>query len=113
MKQGSRGFTLIELLIVIVVIAILAAIAYPTYSSQVRKTARKEAAGIMLEMAGRLERIRTQTFAYSDIADQDTSRYQISMAAEGDGSGYTITATPTGDQASDPCGVITLNAKGV
>lgn len=112
MKQVTRGFTLIELMIVVVVIAILAAIAYPTYSHQVRKTARKEAAGIMLDTAARLERIRTQTFTYPDITPESTNRYTITMEVLDSGAGYLVTATPLSDQVDDRCGVITLNEKG-
>ena len=112
MRQVSRGFTLIELMIVIVIIAILAAIAYPTYSAQVRKTARKEAAGLMLDVAGRLERIRSQKFAYEVIVPESTRRYDITVESEDAGS-YLITATPVGDQNSDPCGIATLNQRGV
>lgn len=114
MKQGFRGFTLIELMIVVVVIAILAAIAYPSYTNQVRKTARKEAAGMMLEAAVRLERIRSQTFSYpAAMTPESPPRYAITMTQDDSGAGFTLTATPSGDQANDMCGVITLNERGV
>lgn len=107
----SKGFTLIELMIVVVVVAILAVVAYPTYSSQVRKTARKEAIGKMLEMAGAMERIRSQTMAYQDIPDQTLPRYNFTVTVP-DGRSYSISAAPVGDQQADPCGTLGLDHKG-
>ena len=112
MKKGFGGFTLIELLIVILVIAILAAIAYPNYTTQVRETARREVIGVMLEMAGRMERIRSQQLSYQEIADETTRRYTISVGGTAGGATFTITATPSSDQASDTCGTIELNQRG-
>ena len=112
MNPKSRGFTLLELMIAVVVVAILATIAYPSYSTQVRKTARKEAIGLMLDMAGRMERIRSQHMSYQDIGDQATTRYALTVDVQDDGRSYLITATPSGDQQEDPCGVATLDQKG-
>lgn len=111
MKQAFRGFTLIELMIVIVVIAILAAIAYPSYSQQVRKTARKETAGLMLDVAGRMERIRSQKLQYEAIVPDSPPRYDITVDVD-DPATYLITAAPKGDQAHDLCGTLTLNHRG-
>lgn len=108
----SRGFTLIELMIAVVIVAILAAMAYPSYSSQVRKTARKEAIGKMLEMAGAMERIRSQKMAYQDIPDQTTPRYNITVTVDADARGYSISATPDTHQQADPCGTLGLDHKG-
>lgn len=110
MKQ--QGFTLIELMIVVMIVAVLAAIAYPSYSNHVRKTARKEAASIMLDMAGRMERIRSQTFTYQDIDDQTTPRYTVAVGIVDGGKGFTVTATPSGDQQEDPCGTVVLDHQG-
>ena len=107
-----KGFTLLELMIVIVVIAILAAIAYPSYLEQVRKTGRKEVIGIMLDAAGRMERIRSQVFKYRAITAPTDDRYGIVVDVSDDGKTYTITATPSGDQANDSCGEIELNNQG-
>jgi type IV pilus assembly protein PilE len=111
MGPAAKGFTLIELMIVVVVVSILAMIAYPTYSSHVRKTARKEAAGVMLDVAGRMERIRSQKLAYEAFTPESTQRYSIAVEVP-DGTQFTITATPTADQTGDTCGTITLNHRG-
>jgi type IV pilus assembly protein PilE len=112
MGPAKKGFTLIELMIVVAIVSILAMIAYPSYNSHVRKTARKEAAGVMLDVAGRMERIRSQALAYQSFAPDSTRRYAITLNVAAGGTGYTITATPSADQASDTCGIITLNHQG-
>jgi type IV pilus assembly protein PilE len=84
----------------------------------VRKAARKEAAGVVLEVAGRLERIRSQLLSYpTDAADltplaQNTKRYGITVTSVNSGKGFTITAAPSGDQQKDPCGTITYDQTG-
>ena len=114
-----KGFTLVELMITLLVIAILAAISYPAYTSQVRKAARKEAAGAVLEVAGRLERYRSQLLKYptadADLSKftQNTKRYGITVTSANDGKEFTVTAAPTGDQGNDPCGTITYSQSGV
>lgn len=112
MRPVSKGFTLMELMIVVAVVAILAAIAYPSYSSHVRKTARKEAAGVMLEIAGRMERIRSQVLAYQAFTPASTPRYDITMEVPDGGAEFTIIATPTADQVDDTCGTIRLDSRG-
>ena len=106
-----------ELMITVVIIAVLASIAYPTYTSQVRKGARKEAVGVVLEVAGRLERIRSQLFAYPTEAAaqaavaQSTRRYTVTVSSTA--TTFTITATRSGDQVNDPCGDFTYTNTGV
>ena len=112
MERWERGFTLMELMIVVVIVSILAVIAYPSYLNHVRKAARKEALGVMLDAAGRLERTRSQLFRYQTLTVTDTNRYGLSIEVADDGASYTVTATPSGDQAEDPCGVMTLDNLG-
>lgn len=114
----TKGFTLIELMITVMIIAILAAIAYPAYTSQVRKGARKEAVGVVLEVAGRLERIRSQLFAYPTEATaqaavaQSTRRYTVAVTSA-TATTFTLTATPSGDQTNDACGTFTYTNTGM
>ena len=111
-RNAKQGFTLIELMIVVAIIAILALVGYPTYLDQVRKAARKEAAGKVLDTAGRMERIRSQKFEYQAVSDQTTDRYTITVDAS-DPTKFTVTATPTGDQTSDDCGTMEYTNAGV
>ena len=112
-QSRSAGFTLMELMIAVVIVAILAAVAIPTYSAHVRKTERKVAIGKILEIAGRLEQYKTQTFSYptGDDLTQFTlneKRYDIVAEAVDAGAGYKVTATPKAgsDQVNDQCGTL-------
>ena len=129
----KRGFTLIELLIAMAVVAILSAIAYPSYIDQVRKTRRADAQGALVELQNFMERFFTVNNCYQDKgADNScsatvdnanptlpfttaprtgTAYYNLSLSAIGP-SNYTLQATPTGPQASDPCGKLTLSDTG-
>lgn len=62
----QQGLSLIELLIVLAVTGILAAIAYPSYSDQLRRAARSEVVGLLHEAALRLERHRALTGQYAE-----------------------------------------------
>lgn len=116
-RGTTSGFTLTELMIVIAIVAILAAIAYPTYTHQVRAAARKEAVGVVLEVSGQLERIKSQLLVYptvaAELADlaQNTKRYAITVTSTN--VTFTVTATPSGDQASDLCGTFTYTNAGL
>lgn len=124
MRLKPSGFTLIELMVAVAVVGILAAIAYPSYSSSVMKSRRTDAKAKLLEVAQRQERFYTERNTYTTtLADlgypsgtlkSDNGHYTITAAASG-GAGntiansYTLTATPTGSQASDTkCGNFTL-----
>ncbi len=62
--RTQAGFTLIEMMIVAAVIAILAAIAYPSYTEQMRKSQRAEGKAALMRAAQLLERSFTQSGAY-------------------------------------------------
>jgi type IV pilus assembly protein PilE len=113
MKKQS-GFTLIELMIVIVIIGILAAIAYPSYQGALREARRGMAEGDLMAAAGFLERQYTTNPDYSS-ASMPTSfeaedHYNFSLTTSASGARFTLSATPTGDQASDYCGTLTLDS---
>ena len=126
----GRGFTLIELVIVVAIIAILASIAVPSYISYITKTRRNAASACLSEYANFMERFYTTNLRY----DQDTAGNGLDVttldldcaSAQRTGEFYrydgvltptefTLSATPTGVQASRDagCGTLGLDAAGV
>ncbi len=115
----TYGFNLVELMVVVSILAILAIIAYPTYTSHMTKTRRTNAMGLLLQDAAFLERCYTlngnynscTTLPYAQSPSSGTTiYYTISIAPGSPDSTYTLTATPTGVQATD--GNLTLDNTG-
>ena len=118
-----RGLSLVELLVVMAVLAILAAVGYPLYSEQVQKSRRGDAQGVLLDLANQLEQHRaTQPntgytgFVINDFAglwDAIDDAYDFTVALNvATPFNYTLTAAPTGGQAGDRCGNLTLDEMG-
>lgn len=63
LKQS--GFTLVELMIVVAIVGILAAVAMPSYNSYVIRSARINAQGEMLQLAGLQEKIYLNSNRYA------------------------------------------------
>ena len=136
MKQSQLGFTLIELMVTVAIVGILASIAYPSYQSSVMKSRRADTEGVLLGLANAMERNFTTTNSYCDAggtggasscgtATNDTGTpsiysiptatatyYTITISAA-TASSYTLSAAPTGAQANDSCGTLTLTQTGV
>jgi type IV pilus assembly protein PilE len=124
-SHRPRGFTLIELMITVAVVAILAAIAYPSYQEHVRKSRRAAAQGVLMDVASRQQQIFVDSRAYAaDLAGTGASVpvnvqavYAVSVAASAatptQPPAFVAMATPTGGQAEDRCGTLTINQAGV
>ena len=126
--RAGRGFTLIELMITVAVVAILAAVALPSYQEQVRRTHRADARQALMRLATAQERFYTNCNRYATALngaqstcsgldagaatiDSENGYYRISLA--GDGSSYTLTATPQKGQVADTkCGNLSLTDTG-
>ena len=118
------GFSLVELLITVLILTILTIFAYPNYLSQVTKTRRTDAMGVLVQDAAFMERFYTLNGCYNSVgadgicgtsddtkptppylqspASGNTVFYAISLAVGRTGSSYTLTADPSGTpQAAD------------
>ena len=130
MMKTQRGFTLVELMVVLVIIAILTTIAYPSYQEQVRKTRRADCAAALVGLAAAMERHFSTNSSYTGAAasgantgspaiyatqcplDGGAATYNLNISAATNTS-YTVTATPTGGQSGDKCGILTLSNTGL
>lgn len=116
--QRSRGFTLTELMIVVAIIGIVSAIAYPSYQSYTQKTRRAAAQAALTEAAAQQEQyyLNMKTYATSMAGmnmptTTDGGYYDLSVTAA-NATTYTLQAAPTGTQADDDCGTMTLTKGG-
>lgn len=112
----TKGFTLIELMITVAIVGILAMIAIPSYREQVAKSRRAEAMRGLGDLQLRQERWRsnhTSYGTYAQLGSPAVDNYTLSVSGVS-GTGYTLTATRAGSQASDRCGNFVLTvASGV
>jgi type IV pilus assembly protein PilE len=122
-KVRSRGFTLLELMIACAIVAILTAIAYPSYMTSVQKSRRGDATSALLGIASQMERYNTEKGTYATAtlgaappavyASVTMNGYYNLTLANLTATTYTAQATPTGAQATDPCGTMTYTESGV
>lgn len=121
-RRPQHGFTLIELMITVAIVALLAAVAYPSYTSHVKKSNRRAAQAQMLDIANRQQQFLLANKAYATKAQLTSSGYNLPSDLNGKydyditvGTGtvpaFTITFTASGTQASD--GSLTFNSEGV
>jgi type IV pilus assembly protein PilE len=141
MTKNKSGFTLIELIVAVAIIGILAAIAIPSYQESVQKSRRKDAQGALTSFANAMERQFTATGSYCNAATTDvtaggvtctnatgiptifsatspvdggTPAYNLDISVmNAGGTTFTLRAVPTGVQAGDTCGTMTLTSLGV
>jgi type IV pilus assembly protein PilE len=120
-----RGFTILEVAVVMAVAAILAAVAIPNYSEYVMRSHRSAVQSFISDVASRqsqffLDRRRYATTVGVDVDGLNMTapaevagRYTVAIAVvAGPPAGFQVTATPTGAQAADRCGVLTIDQAG-
>lgn len=118
--RRARGLTLIEVMVTLVIVGILTAIAYPSYSAQVGKGRRADAKQALVELAQRLERFYSENSTYLGAtlgaggiyATASAGGYYTLAIATQTATAFTVTATPTGNQASDACGTFSFDQAG-
>lgn len=119
--KKNRGFTLIELMIAVAVVGILASIAYPSYVAQVSKGRRADAQAALMNIAVRQQQMLLDTRSYAATVAALNITLPVSVVQH-----YTVTitagtatvptfittATPSGSQAADTCGALSLDQSG-
>jgi len=113
MKKANSGFTLIELMMVVVIIGILAAIAFPNYTSHLRKVRRDDAMAALTACANLMERFYTQNYTYIGAACAGGTDYYTIAAATPTATTYTLTATPVVGSVQDGDGMLQLLSTGL
>jgi type IV pilus assembly protein PilE len=120
-RVRQRGFTLIELMVTVAIVSILAAVAYPSYTSYVRKGVRSSAQAQMMDIANRQQQFLLANRAYVDYAALTASGYSLPTELTGKYTpsvtvgtstvpAFTVTFTAAGTQLVD--GDLTLNSEG-
>ena len=119
-NNAVNGFTLIEVMIVVAIVGILASIAYPNYSSYVKRAVRADAMVILLDAANKQEQFFVDNRQYaSDLGDlgiaTETENGYFTISVEADASSFTVIATAdSGPVAGDTqCSTLTINELGL
>jgi len=118
--KNNNGFSLIELMIVVAIIGILSAIAIPSYKEYMTESRRSDAKVGLSKIADKQERYYLQNNTYTTdlaaIATNATSDggFYIFDVVSANVSGFEVTATAIGDQASDTdCKTLSLTSTGL
>ena len=120
-SDRASGFTLIELMIVLGIVAIIVAIGMPMYTDQIRQGHRASARSVLLDVAARQRQFMIERRAYAQslselgvsVPTELSARYTLNVVAvDGTPPTFQLSATPIGSQASDRCGVLSVDQSG-
>ena len=116
-----RGFTILEVAVVMAVAAILAAVAIPNYSEYVMRSHRSAVQSFISDVASRQSQFFLDRRNYAATVDalsmappaDVAARYTVAIAVvAGPPAGFQVSATPIGTQATDRCGLLTIDQAG-
>ncbi|QWT21528.1 prepilin-type N-terminal cleavage/methylation domain-containing protein [Bacillus sp. NP157] len=127
LRTRKRGFTLIELMIAVAIVAILAALAVTQYSRYTYRARRGDGQKLLMALANAEERYFAQQNKYADVktigyaatttATSDSGYYTATITVGAVNSfaaqSYVATAVPTGPQAKDTCGSLSITDTGL
>lgn len=123
--KTHNGFTLVELMIVVAIIGVLSAIAYPSYTSYMKKSGRADAKVGLSKIVDKQERFYLQNNTYTNSfaatglntsATSEEGYYTFSITSEDLVNGFTATATAVAgkSQAKDlDCATLSLSSIGL
>jgi type IV pilus assembly protein PilE len=120
-RRLPRGFTLVELMIVVAIVSILVMVALPSYQSHMRRSVRAEAQAYLMEVAAKQQQFLVDTRAYAAtlaaVAVPMPARVGAAYSAAMPDPGavpptFTVTLTPSGSQADDRCGALSIDQTG-
>lgn len=119
MEKKLKGFTLMELMVAVAIVGILAAISYPSYTEYVARSNRTEGQRELLRIANLMEQHFLDNRTYtSDLTKlglnestyiTEPNKYYSIDAKNVSSSGYTLTATAQGNQATLDSNCLTLS----
>lgn len=121
-NMSNRGFTLLELMVAVAIVSIIAAIAVPSYSQYTTRVKRGEGKATLMDIAQKLERYKVDnngTYTKAPLSTwlpgglTENGHYKLTLTENG--TTYTLTATPQGNQAAKDagCGNLTYTETGV
>ena len=103
--RASAGFTLIELMITVAIIGILAAVAYPSYTSYIRKGKRATAQSALMDLASKEQTYLLDRRLYYGSTAESALTTNLSFAKPGEiANDYTFSVTCTPSNCSTPTG---------
>lgn len=113
----QSGLTLIELMVVVALLGVLLKLALPSYELYVMRGHRGQARATLMQVGQWLERVATAQGTYppvaqipADLLKVEGSRYSVTVVTTA--TTFTLTATPSGRQATDACGTFRLDHTG-
>ena len=125
-RRLQTGFSLVELLIVLVIVGVLAGIAYPSYTSYLKRSARADAKAELLRMQIAVEKQRLVRIGAApalpaswNTAAPVAKNYQLTLQPQS-AQNFTLTAraVPGSNQLQDEqsgtsCSSLTLTVRGL